>query len=114
MLEQAIGHLVQNTVDASTPGQPVSVRMGGDDQLVTIVIADSGTGMDSDFVRNRLFQPFASTKQGGFGVGAFEAKSLVSAMNGRLTVESKPGEGSSFTISLPAAKPAAEQNRKIA
>jgi putative PEP-CTERM system histidine kinase len=115
MLEQAIGHLVLNAVDASTPGQPVTVRMGGDGGIITVVVADAGTGMDADFVRNRLFQPFASTKQGGFGVGAFEAKSLVSAMGGKLTVESKPGEGSSFTISLPAAtEPAAEQKRKIA
>jgi putative PEP-CTERM system histidine kinase len=114
MLEQALGHLIRNAVDASKPGQPVTVRMGGDEELVTIVVADTGTGMDAEFVRTRLFQPFASTKQGGFGVGAFEAKSLVSAMGGRLTVESKPGEGSSFTISLPAARPAAENKRKIA
>jgi putative PEP-CTERM system histidine kinase len=114
MLEQAIGHLVRNAVDASKPGQAVTVRMGSDDKLITITVADAGTGMDSEFVRTRLFQPFASTKQGGFGVGAFEAKSLVSAMGGRLTVESKLGEGSSFTIALPAAKPAAEPKRKIA
>jgi putative PEP-CTERM system histidine kinase len=114
MLEQAIGHLVQNAVDASKPSEPVTVRMGGDDGEVVITVADAGTGMEADFVRTRLFQPFASTKQGGFGVGAFEAKSLVSAMGGRLTVESKPGEGSSFTISLPGTKPEAEQKRKIA
>jgi signal transduction histidine kinase len=70
--------------------------------------------MDAEFVRTRLFQPFASTKQGGFGVGAFEAKSLVAAMGGRLTVESKPGEGSIFSISLPAAKPVSEPKRKSA
>jgi len=114
MLEQAIGHLVQNAVDASTADKPVSVRMDHDETQVTIVISDSGVGMDADFVRTRLFQPFASTKQGGFGVGAFEAKSLVAAMGGRLTVESKPGEGSSFTITLSAARPAAEPQRKIA
>jgi len=114
MLEQTIGHLVQNAVDASTPSQPVTVRMGGDDQQVLITVADCGAGMDAEFVRTRLFQPFASTKQGGFGVGAFEAKSLVAAMGGRLTVESKPGEGSIFSISLPAAKPVSEPKRKSA
>ena len=88
--------------------------MGSDGEQVMITIADGGTGMDAEFVRTRLFQPFASTKQGGFGVGAFEAKSLVSAMGGRLTVESRPGEGSSFTISLPGAREAPEQKRKIA
>jgi len=114
MLEQAIGHLVQNAVDASTPSQPVTVRMVDDERMVLITVADAGTGMDAEFVRTRLFQPFASTKQGGFGVGAFEAKSLVSAMGGRLTVESKPDEGSSFTIALPPASPVAESKRKIA
>ena len=59
--------------------------------------------MDGDFVRNRLFQPFASTKPGGFGIGAFEARSLIVAMGGRLVVDSTPGEGSEFSIFLPAA-----------
>ena len=114
LLEQAIGHLVQNAVDASSPAHPVTVRMDGNDRQASVTIADNGEGMETDFVRTRLFQPFASTKKGGFGVGAFEAKSIVSAMGGRLAVESKPGEGSSFTITLPAAKAAAEPQRKIA
>jgi putative PEP-CTERM system histidine kinase len=114
LLEQAIGHLVQNAVDASKPHQPVTVRMGGHNGHVTIAIADEGSGMDAEFVRTRLFQPFASTKKGGFGVGAFEAKSLVSAMGGRLTVESTPGKGSLFTIILPSAQAADEPQRKSA
>lgn len=114
LLEQAIGHLVQNAVDASSPIHPVTVRMGGGNGHVTVAIADSGSGMDAEFVRTRLFQPFASTKKGGFGVGAFEAKSIVSAMGGRLTVESKPGDGSLFTIILPAAEAAPEPKRKRA
>jgi len=114
LLEQALGHLIQNAVDASKSADPVSVRMDCNDHQASIVVADAGHGMDADFVRTRLFQPFASTKKDGFGVGAFEAKSLVSAMGGRLTVESKPGAGSSFTIILPAAKPAAEPQRKSA
>ena len=113
-LEQAIGHLVQNAVDASKPNEPVTVRMDNHNGHITIAVADNGEGMDAEFVRNRLFQPFASTKKGGFGVGAFEAKSLVSAMGGRLTVESKPGEGSLFTIILPAAEAAPESQRKRA
>ena len=67
-----------------------------------------------DFVRNRLFQPFASTKPGGFGIGAFEARSLVAAMGGRLSVDSRPGGGTTFSITLPAAEPTNERPRKIA
>ena len=100
-LEQALGHLLHNAIDASPPGAPVTVRVTRDHGRVCIAVIDSGAGMDADFVRNRLFQPFASTKADGFGVGAFEAKSLISAMNGRLAVESRPGHGSRFVITLP-------------
>ena len=112
-LEQAVGHLIQNAVDASS-GTPVTVRVAGNDDEVTISIADKGIGMDGDFIRNRLFQPFASTKSGGFGIGAFEARSLIVAMGGQISVDSRPGQGTTFTISLPAAKPAREPERKIA
>jgi putative PEP-CTERM system histidine kinase len=114
LLEQAIGHLVQNAVDASSPVNPVTLRMDGDERQATITVGDKGAGMDADFVRTRLFQPFASTKSGGFGVGAFEAKSLIYAMGGRLSVDSRPGEGTTFTVTLPAAKAADERKRKIA
>jgi signal transduction histidine kinase len=70
--------------------------------------------MDSDFVRNRLFQPFVSTKAGGFGIGAFEARSLIVAMGGRISVDSRAGQGTVFTILLPAAEPASEPIRKHA
>jgi putative PEP-CTERM system histidine kinase len=113
-LEQAVSHLVQNAVEASPPGRHVTVRVDRHGDEVAISIADEGSGMDSDFIRTRLFQPFASTKPMGFGIGAFEAKSLVSAMGGRLSVESRPGEGSLFTIHLPAADALAQHHRKIA
>ena len=103
-LEQAVGHLLHNAIDASPSGAPVIVRVDRDHEQIAIAIIDQGSGMDADFLRNRLFQPFASTKDGGFGVGAFEAKSLVAAMHGRLTVESRPGQGSRFLITLPLAR----------
>jgi len=70
--------------------------------------------MDGDFVRNRLFQPFASSKPGGFGIGAFEARALITAMGGRIAVDSRPGRGTTFTITLPAAEIASEPTRKRA
>ncbi len=114
LLEQAIGHLLQNAVDASAQSQAVTVRMGGDGSEVTIAIVDQGPGMDSEFIRTRLFQPFASTKDGGFGVGAFEARSLVASMGGRLTVDSRPGKGSRFTIHMAETQSDAENHRKRA
>jgi putative PEP-CTERM system histidine kinase len=112
-LEQAVSHVLQNAIDASSETS-VSVRVGTDGDCVTISISDKGIGMDGDFVRNRLFQPFASTKPGGFGIGAFEARSLINAMGGRISVDSRQGRGTTFTITLPAAQAASEPERKIA
>ena len=112
-LEQAVGHLLQNALDASTV-HPVTVRVSSSGANVAIAISDKGVGMDGDFVRNRLFQPFSSTKPGGFGVGAFEARSLIAAMGGRISVDSRLGRGTTFTILLPAAEPASEPVRKRA
>jgi len=112
-LDQAVGHLLQNALDASS-GTPVTVRVDSDGPSVAIAISDKGVGMDGDFIRNRLFQPFASTKPGGFGIGAFEARSLIAAMGGRLGVDSRPGGGTTFTITLPAADSVSEPLRKSA
>jgi putative PEP-CTERM system histidine kinase len=112
-LEQALGHLLQNALDASS-GEAVTIRVDSDDTNVSISITDKGVGMDSDFIRNRLFQPFASTKADGFGVGAFEARSLITAMGGRLSVDSRLGQGTTFTILLPVGDAESEPKRKRA
>ena len=113
-LEQAISHLLRNALDASDGNQPVMIDALADGIETAISVIDQGKGMTPDFVRDQLFQPFASTKDGGFGVGAFEARTLVAAMGGRLTVQSRPGKGSRFTIHLPAPEPVQEPKRKRA
>jgi signal transduction histidine kinase len=105
--------LLQNAVEASPPDKPITVRVAQQGSAVLIRIADHGCGMDGDFIRNRLFQPFASTKPDGFGIGSFEARSLIAAMGGRLSVDSRPGHGTTFTIML-AADPASIATRKRA
>jgi putative PEP-CTERM system histidine kinase len=112
-LEQAVIHLLQNAIDASTPNSPVWVTVGRAEGSATIEIIDRGRGMSGDFIRTRLFQPFASTKEAGFGIGAYEARSLVQAMGGRLTVESREGEGTRFQIVLPEAAASALHDQRI-
>ncbi|GGC19624.1 histidine kinase [Novosphingobium marinum] len=102
-LEQVLVHLIQNSIDASEPDSPVFVALTADGLHGRIEIVDSGCGMSPEFVRSRLFKPFVSTKSGGFGIGAFEARELVRAMRGRLEVESREGLGSRFAIRLPLA-----------
>jgi putative PEP-CTERM system histidine kinase len=102
-LEQALAHLVQNAIDASGPNDRVVIRACSRGREAAVEIVDQGTGMSPEFIRSRLFQPFASTKEGGFGVGAFEARALLTAMGGRLEVTSREGEGTCFTVFLPRA-----------
>jgi putative PEP-CTERM system histidine kinase len=119
-LEQVLLHLVQNAVDASTPDSPVFVRVSIDGMNGCIEVVDSGAGMSPEFVRSRLFKPFVSTKQGGFGIGAYEARELVRAMHGRLDVESREGLGSRFEVRLPLAEAAqllktfSDKDKKVA
>ncbi len=104
-LDQALSHLVQNAIDASPPHEPVTLTMVRRGSETGIEVADVGPGMTADFVRGSLFKPFASTKAGGFGVGAYEARALINAMGGRIGITTSPGEGTRMTIWLPGAEP---------
>ncbi|MFD2781608.1 ATP-binding protein [Novosphingobium pokkalii] len=94
---------MQNAIDASPAGRAVLVEVRSDGLHGCIDVVDTGSGMSAEFVRSALFKPFVSTKPGGFGIGAFEARELVRAMRGRLDVESREGLGSRFSVRLPLA-----------
>ena len=100
-LKLALEHLVQNALEASPADQPVTVSATALEERCHITVADHGVGMSPDFIRKGLFKPFVSTKGGGFGIGAAEAKALVTGMGGSLRVASTEGHGSVFTIELP-------------
>jgi putative PEP-CTERM system histidine kinase len=100
-LEQALLHLVQNAVDASEKDEAVYLNVTQTGMIGKVEVVDSGTGMSPEFIRTGLFKPFVSSKDGGFGIGAFEAREMVRAMGGRITVESREGMGSRFAILLP-------------
>ncbi|XUU60353.1 XrtA/PEP-CTERM system histidine kinase PrsK [Erythrobacter sp. HA6-11] len=100
-LEQALIHVVQNAIDATDNGQPVFLDVTNDGMFGRIEIVDSGKGMTPGFVRSGLFKPFVSSKDGGFGIGAFEARELVRAMGGQMEVESREGLGTRFCVKLP-------------
>ena len=100
-LDQVLSHLVQNALDATDGNLAVLLQTRIEADHGVIEVVDSGSGMSAEFVRTQLFKPFVSTKPGGFGIGAFEARELVQAMHGRLEVESREGLGSRFTVRLP-------------
>ena len=112
-LEQVLVHLVQNGIDASFSGSPVLLSLVADGGSAQFEVADTGSGMSPEFVRTRLFKPFVSTKSGGFGIGAFEARELVQAMRGTLDVDSREGLGSRFIVRIPLAQAGAAADADI-
>lgn len=108
-LEMAFEHLTQNAIDASQPGSPVKIALRREDGMARVDVIDAGEGMTPAFVRDGLFEPFRSTKHDGFGVGAYEARAIVTQAHGRMAVISAPGQGSTFTVLLPLA-PQAQGN----
>jgi putative PEP-CTERM system histidine kinase len=68
---------------------------------VVVRVRDTGCGMDTDFMEERLFRPFASTKPKGLGIGLYQCKTIVDAHHGKLEVESEKGRGTTFTVRLP-------------
>ena len=102
-IRQIVQHLVNNAIDASDAETPVQVVAVAEQGRVRIDVIDQGRGMTRSFIRDELFKPFVSTKDAGFGLGAFEALQIARAMGGAIDVASEPGKGSDFTLWLPLA-----------
>jgi len=101
-LVDVLSHIIQNAQEATPAEGRVDVVLQNNGSMAVIEVRDSGCGMDGDFIRNRLFRPFDSTKgRSGMGIGAYEAREFVRELGGRLVVESEPGVGTSFRIHLP-------------
>ena len=100
-LERVVGHLIQNAIEATARDGRVEIALSRRNDTVRIRISDTGAGMSEEFLRERLFKPFESTKSAGMGIGVFESQEYIQELRGKLEVTSVPGQGSTFTISLP-------------
>lgn len=103
---QVMSNLLSNAAKFSPPGNRVDIRTAAEDGNVRISVVDYGSGIPLEF-QHRLFQKFSqadasdSRQKGGTGLGLAITKELLENMNGKISVESQPGLGSCFTISLP-------------
>ena len=104
-LRAVLGHLIQNALDATPKDGQVHVEVHGDRRDVLIDITDTGCGMDQDFIRQRLFRPFDTTKGlSGMGIGAFESREYLRTLGGDLEVSSQLQHGSRFRMRIPHAR----------
>jgi two-component system, OmpR family, sensor kinase len=102
--EQILENLLSNAIRYG-PGRPIEITLSDDGVLGRLSVRDHGTGIpETD--QSRIFEPFHKVRRinraGGFGVGLWVTRRLVSAMQGEIAVSSAPGAGSTFTVKIPA------------
>lgn len=101
-LVMVVVHLLHNAQDATQASGFIDVYVSLESSVVSISIEDNGEGMSAEFVRDRLFRPFDTTKTGkGMGIGVYQARDYIQTLGGNVYVESALGEGTTFTVSLP-------------
>jgi two-component system OmpR family sensor kinase len=102
-LEQVIDNLMSNALKFGI-GKAVTLRLRSEGRFAKLDVQDRGVGMDQD-QQSRIFGRFEQVvtqhSGSGFGVGLWVASRLVAAMNGRISVSSQLGQGSTFTVTLP-------------
>ena len=99
-MEQVFFNLLKNALEAMSDGGTIAITLGSDDRDVFLAFRDSGSGMDAEQLVN-LFEPYRTTKEKGTGLGLMISKRIVTEHGGSIAAESKPGEGTTFTITLP-------------
>ena len=101
-LREVFVNLIVNAVDAMPRGGKLRISCNGNDGRLQLQFNDNGTGMADD-VRQKIFEPFFSTKGAhGTGLGLSVSYSIIERHEGSIKVESEPGNGTTFTIDLPA------------
>jgi len=109
-LANVLYHLISNAQQASEQNGEVVIRIEGLEHerptdaasTLLIEISDNGEGMSAEFVQNKLFVPFETTKgNAGMGIGAYDAKSYIESIGGSITVSSELGKGSVFSLHIP-------------
>jgi CheY-like chemotaxis protein len=100
-LREAMTNLILNALDAMPEGGMLTISTALVEERVEIAVADTGLGMPAE-VRDKVFDPFFTTKgPQGTGLGLSMTYGIISRHGGSIAVESEPGQGSTFRVSLP-------------
>jgi nitrogen fixation/metabolism regulation signal transduction histidine kinase len=99
-LREALYNIIQNAIDASKPGQPISLELRAEADRARIILRDTGEGMDQQTVTSARL-PYFTTKETGTGLGLAIVEKSVNEMGGEVYVESEKGKGTTIILSLP-------------
>jgi putative PEP-CTERM system histidine kinase len=114
-LEKVLTHLIDNARLATSASGVIELRVRNTGSMGVIEIRDDGQGMTADFVRNRLFRPFDTTRgNAGMGIGMYESREFIRQLGGDIQVESEPGKGTIISLRIPAAAAGTQQDYGVA
>lgn len=100
-LMMSISHLIKNAQDATPDDGQITIELNQIGKQAELKIRDTGIGMEPEFIREKLFKPFESTKSGsGMGIGVYLTRDYIEQLGGSLFVSSAPNLGTCFTIKL--------------
>jgi signal transduction histidine kinase len=101
-LTSVFEHIIRNAQDATGENGQMRVEATVNGSTASVSIKDTGKGMSAEFIRERLFRPFDSTKGSqSMGIGAYQARDYVRLLGGQIEVSSEIGVGTEFSIRLP-------------
>ncbi|MEW6378708.1 MAG: XrtA/PEP-CTERM system histidine kinase PrsK [bacterium] len=103
-IQSVIRNLIINAQESIPDGGIVSVSTFTQNGDIVIEVKDNGPGIPREFLKEKLFKPFQTTKKRGLGIGLYQCKAIVAAHQGKIEVESEEGSGALFRIYLPAKK----------
>lgn len=99
-LKQCLVNLIKNSLEATSSGDTIHVTAFSNAMYIQLVISDNGHGIDKN-KQSHIFEPFATYKKDGTGLGLPITKQIIEAHNGSIRVFSRLDEGTSFIIALP-------------
>jgi putative PEP-CTERM system histidine kinase len=104
-IQKVLTNLVLNASEATSNKGEIHVATEQRDGYIILTVKDNGCGMPEEFIERSLFRPFKTTKKQGMGIGLFQSKKIIEAHGGKIEVESKEGQGSTFRVYLPIKNP---------
>jgi len=103
-IHKVLENLLMNAYDALGEDGQITITTRCRDTWAEIAIQDNGCGMSKEFIEKSLYRPFKTTKKQGMGIGLYHCKTIIEAHGGRIHVDSKEGNGTTFRVQLPCAR----------
>lgn len=100
-IQRVIQNLIANASEAMDGEGTITLRVQRREGMVACVVTDTGCGMSEEFIRTSLFVPFQTTKKGGWGIGLYQAREIMTAHGARIEVSSQEGRGTTITLLFP-------------